>query len=195
MGFTQKVKRLLQRQSLTPMTYFFARIASSAALAALVTGCAVVPGDPYYTPQPSGYGVYEQPAYIYGSPPPAYGYPVAPPPGYYGRSYDDRNAWRERERAQREREVQREREALREREARRDRERDQARRDQIQRDQARRDQDQRQRIDGTRPERAEPPRSRSEERPRREDESRQRNEGTRSDQPRWRTDAPRGQGS
>ena len=100
------MERLLQRQSLTPMTHLFARIASSAALAALVTGCAVVPGDPYYTPQPSGYGVYEQPAYIYGSPPPAYGDPVAPPPGYYGRGYDDRNAWRERERAQREREAQ-----------------------------------------------------------------------------------------
>lgn len=70
-----------------------ARIVSAVALAALATGCAVVPGDPYYTPQPTGYGVYEQPAYIYGSPPPVYGYPVAPPPGYFGRRHDDRNDW------------------------------------------------------------------------------------------------------
>lgn len=173
------------------MTHQIARIVSAVALAALATGCAVVPGDPYYTPQPSGYGVYEQPAYIYGSPAPVYGYPVAPPPGYYGRRYDDRNDWRERERAQREREAHREREALRDREARRDRDARQAQdarreqdarrdreRDQAHREQARRphrDNDGRQPGDNARQNRPDRP--------------------DRPDQPRWRTDAPRGQGS
>ena len=71
-----------------------ARTVSAVAPAALATGRAVAPGAPPYPPHPTGHGVYEQPAYIYGSPPPVYGYPVAPPPGYFGRWYDDRNDWR-----------------------------------------------------------------------------------------------------
>ncbi|WP_155885197.1 hypothetical protein [Acidovorax sp. JHL-9] len=180
------------------MTHLPARLVSALALAALATGCAVVPGDPYYTPQPIGYGVYEQSTYIYGSPAAVYGYPVAPPPGYYGRRYDDRNDWRERERAQREREAHREREALRDREARREREarqaqdarreqdarrdwernqaRDQARREQAQREQVQREQHQR----GVQAQRDEA---------RRDQEPRQ----NRPDHPRGRSDAPRGQ--
>ena len=185
MGFTQRPERLVPRQNLTTMTHLPARVVFATALAVLATGCAVVPGDPYYTPQPTGYGVYEQPAYIYGSPPPAYGYPVAPPPGYFGRRHDDRHDWREHERAQREREAHRERGAMRDREARREREarqaqdarRDQARREQSQRDQARRDQADRQRRDDDRRPSGDGPRH------------------NRPDQPRWRTDAPRGQGS
>ncbi|SEA49277.1 MULTISPECIES: hypothetical protein [Acidovorax] len=173
------------------MTHLPARLVSALALTALATGCAVVPGDPYYTPQPIGYGVYEQSTYIYGSPAAVYGYPVAPPPGYYGRRYDDRNDWRERERAQREREALRDRDARREQDARRDRERDQARREQAQRDQAQRDQYQR----GVQAQRDEPRRDQAQ-RQRRNDE-RQPPDGNprqnRPDHPRGRSDAPRGQ--
>lgn len=141
------------------MTYTLVRILSASALGILVTGCATVPGDPYY--EPPRYQVYEQPGYIYNAPPPVYQAPPVyrapgviysappPPPVYYGgrdRHHDrwdkgrDRDDWRERERdrdraerdrAARERD-QREQQA---REAdRRARERDQARREQAERD-------------------------------------------------------------
>ena len=55
------------------MTKHIARIISVTVLGAVLTGCATVPGDPYYQ-QPS-YQVYEQPGYIYNNAPPAY-YPV-----------------------------------------------------------------------------------------------------------------------
>ena len=98
------------------MTYTLARILSASALGVLVTGCATVPGDPYY--EPPRYQVYEQPGYIYNAPPPVYQAPPVyrapgviysappPPPVYYGgrdRHDDrwdkgrDRNDWRERE--------------------------------------------------------------------------------------------------
>ena len=47
------------------MTYTLARILSASALGVLVTGCATVPGDPYY--EPPRYQVYEQPGYIYNA--------------------------------------------------------------------------------------------------------------------------------
>ncbi|MBY0409381.1 MAG: hypothetical protein K2Q97_04450 [Burkholderiaceae bacterium] len=47
------------------------RALPAAALALLVTGCAVVPGDPYYDPSPR-YPVMEQPGVIYGAPSPYY---------------------------------------------------------------------------------------------------------------------------
>ena len=100
------------------MTYTITRILSATVLGALVTGCATVPGDPYYdSPR---YPVYEQPGYIYSAPPPVYQAPPVyrapgviysappPPPAIYygGRDRDDnrwdndrnRNDWRERER-------------------------------------------------------------------------------------------------
>lgn len=100
------------------MTYTITRILSATVLGALVTGCATVPGDPYYdSPR---YPVYEQPGYIYSAPPPVYQAPPVyrapgviysappPPPAVYygGRDRDDnrwdndrnRNDWRERER-------------------------------------------------------------------------------------------------
>ena len=126
------------------MTYTITRILSATVLGALVTGCATVPGDPYY--DAPRYPVYEQPGYIYSAPQPVYQAPPvyrtpgviysAPPPAVYygGRDRDDnrwdndrnRGDWRERERerdrAERDR-AARERER-REREARdRDRER------------------------------------------------------------------------
>lgn len=137
------------------MTYTLARIISATVLSAVVTGCATVPGDPYYEPTP--YRVYEQPGYIYNtpsvysSPPPVYPAYSAPPSVIYygGRDRDDRwerdrnrNDWRERERdrerAERDR-VARERERDRRdqqaREAdRRNRDREQALRDQAERD-------------------------------------------------------------
>lgn len=158
MGFTEPRGTRPAGQSLITMTYTLARIISASALGALVTGCATVPGDPYY--DPPRYPVYEQPGYIYNAPPPVYQAPPVyrapgviysappPPPVYYGRDrHDDRwdngrdrNDWRERERdrdraerdrAARERE-QRDQQA---REAdRRARERDQARREQAERD-------------------------------------------------------------
>ena len=44
------------------MTYTITRILSATVLGALVTGCATVPGDPYY--DAPRYPVYEQPGYI-----------------------------------------------------------------------------------------------------------------------------------
>ncbi|GDY34265.1 hypothetical protein ACINB_01580 [Acidovorax sp. NB1] len=159
MGFTDPGGTRTPGRSLNTMTYTLARILSASALGILVTGCATVPGDPYY--EPSRYQVYEQPGYIYSAPPPVYQAPPVyrapgviysappPPPVYYGgrdRHDDrwdkgrDRDDWRERERdrdraerdrAARERD-QREQQA---REAdRRARERDQARREQAERD-------------------------------------------------------------
>lgn len=159
MGFTDLGGTRTPGRSLNTMTYTLARILSASALGILVTGCATVPGDPYY--EPSRYQVYEQPGYIYSAPPPVYQAPPVyrapgviysappPPPVYYGgrdRHDDrwdkgrDRDDWRERERdrdraerdrAARERD-QREQQA---REAdRRARERDQARREQAERD-------------------------------------------------------------
>ena len=159
MGFTDPGGTRTPGRSLNTMTYTLARILSASALGILVTGCATVPGDPYY--EPSRYQVYEQPGYIYNAPPPVYQAPPVyrapgviysappPPPVYYGgrdRHDDrwdkgrDRDDWRERERdrdraerdrAARERD-QREQQA---REAdRRARERDQARREQAERD-------------------------------------------------------------
>lgn len=95
------------------MTNTITRILFATVLGALVTGCATVPGDPYYEPQ--RYPVYEQPGYIYSAPAPVYRAPgviySAPPPPpavyYGGRERDDRrwtpddrhrNQWRERER-------------------------------------------------------------------------------------------------
>lgn len=137
------------------MTYTFARVLSATLLCAAATGCATVPGDPYYEPTP--YRVYEQPGYIYSNTTPVYTNPApvypgysAPPPAviyYGGRDRDDRwerdrnrNDWRERER-ERER-ADRDR-AARERDRRdqqaheadrRQRERDQALREQAERD-------------------------------------------------------------
>ena len=125
---------------------------------ALVTGCATVPGDPYY--DAPRYPVYEQPGYIYSAPQPVYQAPPvyrapgviysAPPPAVYygGRDRDDnrwdndrnRGDWRERERerdrAERDRAArERERRDQQAREAdRRAREQDQARREQAERD-------------------------------------------------------------
>lgn len=143
------------------MTYTLARIMSASVLGALVTGCATVPGDPYY--DAPRYQVYEQPGYIYNAPPPVYQAPPVyrapgviysappPPPVYYGgrdRHDDrwdkgrDRNDWRERERDRDRADRDRDR-AAREREQRdqqareadrRARERDQARREQAERD-------------------------------------------------------------
>jgi len=98
------------------MTYTITRILSATVLGALVTGCATVPGDPYY--DAPRYPVYEQPGYIYSAPQPVYQAPPvyrapgviysAPPPAVYygGRDRDDnrwdndrnRGDWRERER-------------------------------------------------------------------------------------------------
>ncbi|MDH4417054.1 MAG: hypothetical protein QE485_07495 [Acidovorax sp.] len=129
------------------MTYTLARILSASALGVLVTGCATVPGDPYY--DPPRYQVYEQPGYIYNAPPPVYRapgviYSAPPPPIYYGgrdRHDDrwdkgrDRDDWRERDRDRAERDrAAREREQQARDADRRARERDQARREQAERD-------------------------------------------------------------
>lgn len=101
------------------MTYTLAttaRILSATLLGVALTGCATVPGDPYYGS--SGYQVYEQPGYAYTTPSPAY-YPApvyvappahrAPPPAVYygGRDHRDRDdRWsrdRDRDRAERDR--------------------------------------------------------------------------------------------
>ena len=96
------------------MKKHIARIISVTVLGAVLTGCATVPGDPYYQ-QPS-YQVYEQPGYIYNNAPPTY-YPApvysappvyrAPAPTiYYGGrdNRDDRwNNGRDRDRAERDR--------------------------------------------------------------------------------------------
>ncbi len=74
MGFTDPGGTRTPGRSLNTMTYTLARILSASALGILVTGCATVPGDPYY--EPSRYQVYEQPGYIYSAPPPVY---QAPP--------------------------------------------------------------------------------------------------------------------
>lgn len=98
------------------MKYFLARIISVTALGAVLTGCAVVPGDPYY--EPARYSTYGQPDVIYNAPqiysaPPVYRvppviYPYSAPPTtiyYGGRDRDEwrgrdhnRGDWRERER-------------------------------------------------------------------------------------------------
>lgn len=139
-------------QSLITMTYAFARIVFASALGALVTGCATVPGDPYY--EPPRYQVYEQPGYIYSAPPPVYRTPgviySAPPPPpavYYGGRdrHDDRwdndrgrNNWRDRDRDRAERERAARDRDHREHQARDAdrwaRERDQSRREQAERD-------------------------------------------------------------
>lgn len=130
------------------MTNHIARIISVTVLGTVLTGCATVPGDPYYQPQPS-YQVYEQPGYIYSAPPVYSSQPVyrAPPAVYYGgrdnrddrwdnnrdrdRAERDRNARdrADRDRADRDRRDQQARDA-----ANRDRARDQARREQAERD-------------------------------------------------------------
>ena len=135
------------------------RLVCSTALAAVVAGCATVPGDPYY--EPARYGAYEQPGVIYNSPPvystpqiygaPQVGYPygVPPPTLFFGASsrddhrYNgrDRDQWRERER-ERDR-AERQRDARQNDRRAQERDRDQARRDQLQRDQAQRDRAQR----------------------------------------------------
>lgn len=104
------------------MKYILARIISVTALGAVLTGCAVVPGDPYY--EPARYPVYGQPDVIYSAPqiysaPPVYRvppviYPYSAPPTtiyYGGRDRDDwrgrdqnRGDWRERDRDRAERE-------------------------------------------------------------------------------------------
>lgn len=148
------------------MTYTsFTRVLSAAALGALVTGCVAVPGDPYY--DPPRYQTYEQPGYIYNTPPTVYqsapmyrAPPVvysAPPPVIYfqGRDRDDNrwdqrrdnnNGWRDRDRADKDR-GDRDREARdrahREQQAReadrRGRDQNNARQDQARREQADRD--------------------------------------------------------
>ena len=114
------------------MTYAFARIVFASALGALVTGCATVPGDPYY--EPPRYQVYEQPGYIYSAPPPVYRtpgviYSAPPPPAVYyggrdrhGDRWDHdrgRNHWRDRDRdrAARDRDQSRREQAERDRRA------------------------------------------------------------------------------
>ncbi|MBB6559364.1 type IV secretory pathway VirB10-like protein [Acidovorax soli] len=130
------------------MTNTFARVLSATVLGAVLTGCATVPGDPYYAPAPTYYPpsgstiIYDAPP-VYRSPPPPV-YVAPPPPVYYGNRRDERD-WareRERERAQQQWREQAERER-RDRERDRDREnarRDQERRNQAEREQARRDQ-------------------------------------------------------
>lgn len=97
------------------MKYSLARILSATVVGAVLTGCATVPGDPYYAP--AHYPVYEQPGVVYQAPPvyrtPPVIYPyAAPPPAIYfeGRERDhnrwsppgrERNDWRERERDRR----------------------------------------------------------------------------------------------
>lgn len=110
------------------MTNTFARIISVAVLGAAVTGCATVPGDPYYDPSP--YPVYQQPGYtynsspVYSSPQPVYPAYSAPPAViYYGGRDRQDDRW----------ERDRNRNDVRERE----RERDRAERDRVARDQAR----------------------------------------------------------
>ena len=134
------------------MTQHIARIISVTVLGAVLTGCATVPGDPYYQ-QPS-YQVYEQPGYIYSTPSTYYPAPVynappvyrAPAPIYYGGRDNRDDRWNngrdhhrdrdraerdrgERDRAERDRREQQARDA-----ANRDRARDQARREQAERD-------------------------------------------------------------
>lgn len=85
------------------MTYTLARIISATVLGAVVTGCATVPGDPYYYEQG-----YQQPGYIYGAAQPVYSTPSYPAYYYGGHDRDNRwerdrhrhnnNDWRERER-------------------------------------------------------------------------------------------------
>ena len=124
------------------MTHTLARILSATLLGAMVTGCATVPGDPYYDPG------YQQPGYIYGAPQPVYSSPGYPGYHYGGRDRDDRwerdrhrhnnnhNDWRERERdkdrAERDR-IAREREQDRRDQQARDAERRQREREQADR--------------------------------------------------------------
>ena len=130
------------------MKHNLARIVSVTALGAVLAGCAVVPGDPYY--ESSSYPVYRQPDVIYGAPqvyssPPVYRvppviYPYAAPPAaiYDGGRDRDRNDWRERERDRdradrdrhaHERERERRDQQARDANQQRARERDQARRE------------------------------------------------------------------
>ncbi len=110
------------------MTHTFARVLSATVLGAVLTGCATVPGDPYYAPAPyyppsTSTIIYDSPP-VYRAAPPVY---VAPPPAvYYGNRRDDRDWARERERAREQADRDR-------RDRDRDRDRDNARRDQEQR--------------------------------------------------------------
>ncbi len=116
-GFTLASERSPSAQGHTPMKYSLARILSATVVGAVLTGCATVPGDPYYAP--AHYPVYEQPGVVYQAPPvyrtPPVIYPyAAPPPAIYfeGRERDhnrwsppgrERNDWRERDRDRAER--------------------------------------------------------------------------------------------
>ncbi|MFY3382923.1 hypothetical protein [Paracidovorax sp. MALMAid1276] len=152
------------------MTHTFARLISTAVLGAAVTGCATVPGDPYYDSTP--YRVYEQAGYVYSTPQPTYVRPgystypayTTPPPAviYYGgrdrpddrwdRDHRHNNDWRERERDRAERDrLARERERDRAERDRMARERD---RDRDRREQQAREADRRQREQAERDRRA-----------------------------------------
>jgi len=133
-SFTLAMERMPCNQVLTTMKHILTRLVSVVALGAAMTGCATVPGDPYY--QAPGYTVYEQPGYVYGGgpvyrAPPApivYPYGAPPAPVYHG----GRDRWdndRDRDRQWRERERDRDREA---------RERDRERREQLAREADRR---------------------------------------------------------
>ena len=79
------------------MKYSLARILSATVVGAVLTGCATVPGDPYYAP--AHYPVYEQPGVVYQAPPvyrtPPVIYPyAAPPPAIYFEGRErDHNRW------------------------------------------------------------------------------------------------------
>lgn len=142
-------------QTLKNMHPTLFRATAVSCLTLLASGCAVVPGDPYYDPPRT---VYTQPGPVYSSPAPIYStpaYPAYPPttvvpvpvptPGY-GYRYDrDRDHdWRERERERERWRAQRDYDSRMQREQneRLQRERQQAW--QAQRDQAQREQAQRQ---------------------------------------------------
>ncbi len=110
-SFTLAMERMPCNQVLTTMKHILTRLVSVVALGAAMTGCATVPGDPYY--QAPGYTVYEQPGYVYGGgpvyrAPPApivYPYGAPPAPVYYGgRDRWDNDRDRDREARERDRE-------------------------------------------------------------------------------------------